>query len=61
MCVEKTKEKTTQARSLASPGLVGAAHICDMRVNGLPNSGPLPCGGTASFCRFIFYVLADKL
>ena len=34
--------------------------MCDMRVNGPPKSSPCPCRSAASFCRFTFYVLANK-
>jgi hypothetical protein len=43
---------------LAGPGRRARAH--DMRVNGPPKSGPSPCEGAASFCRFIFCYLAVK-
>jgi hypothetical protein len=29
----------------------------EMRVNDPPKSGPSPCGGAASFCRFNFWLL----
>ena len=29
----------------------------DVCVNGLPKTGPLPCGGAASFCCFCFWLL----
>jgi hypothetical protein len=43
-------EPHARARSLArlaGPGRGRRAH--DMRVNGPPKSGPLPCGGATSF------------
>jgi hypothetical protein len=40
---------------LAEAGRRARAH--DMRVNGLPKSGPSPCGGAATFCRSIFWFL----
>jgi hypothetical protein len=43
---------------LAGPGRRARAH--DMRVNGPPKSGPSPCEGATSFCRFIFCYLAVK-